>query len=78
MINSSKEADVLLKQLACPLLLICRKAELWIIGKEQGQKLYHCYPDLTKYFLQAGHRLHGEVSCYAFNFTTYLKENVLQ
>ncbi|MFB2891543.1 hypothetical protein ACE1CI_01220 [Aerosakkonemataceae cyanobacterium BLCC-F50] len=32
-----------------------------MIGKEQGKKLYHHYPDLSKYFLQAGHCAHDEV-----------------
>lgn len=32
-----------------------------MIGKEKGQKLYHDYPDLSKYFLQAGHCADDEV-----------------
>lgn len=59
--RQGEKVDVLLKELACPLLLIWGEADPWMNAKERGQKFRHYYPDLTEYFLQAGHCPHDEV-----------------
>lgn len=56
-----EKVDVLLKQLTCPLLLLWGEADPWMNARERSQKFHQYYPDLTEYFLQAGHCPHDEV-----------------
>ncbi|WP_414755135.1 alpha/beta fold hydrolase [Anabaena sp. CCY 9910] len=56
-----EKVDVLLKQLTCPLLMLWGEADPWMNARERSQKFRLYYPELTEYFLQAGHCPHDEV-----------------
>ncbi|MDM3854445.1 MAG: alpha/beta fold hydrolase [Aphanizomenon gracile PMC649.10] len=56
-----QKVDVLLKQLTCPLLLLWGEADPWIKARERSQKFHEYYPQLTEYFLTAGHCPHDEI-----------------
>lgn len=56
-----EKVDVLLSQLACPLLLLWGEADPWINARQRGAKFRQYCPQLTEYFLQAGHCPHDEV-----------------
>jgi pimeloyl-ACP methyl ester carboxylesterase len=53
--------DVLLKELRCPLLLIWGEADPWMNTQNRSPKFREYYPQLTEYFLKAGHCPHDEV-----------------
>jgi len=53
--------DLLLSQLACPLLMIWGEGDPWMNGRSRGAKFREYYPQLTEYYLQAGHCPHDEV-----------------
>ncbi|MBD2626310.1 alpha/beta fold hydrolase [Trichormus variabilis] len=55
-----EKVDVLLKQLTCPLLLLWGEADPWMKARERSQKFHQYYPQLTEYFLSAGHCPHDE------------------
>ena len=56
-----EKVDVLLQQLTCPLLLLWGEADPWMNARERSQKYRQYYPQLTEYYLQAGHCPHDEV-----------------
>ena len=56
-----EKVDVLLKQLACPLLLLWGEADPWMNARERSPKYRQYYPQLQEHFLQAGHCPHDEV-----------------
>ncbi len=56
-----EKVDVLLQQLTCPLLLLWGEADPWMNAKERSQKYRQYYPQLTEYYLRAGHCPHDEV-----------------
>ena len=56
-----EKVDRLLQQLKCPLLMIWGEADPWINVKEKGSKFRQYYPELTEYYLEAGHCPHDEV-----------------
>ena len=56
-----EKVDVLLKQLTCPLLLLWGEADPWMNAREQSPKFRRYRPELTEYFLRAGHCPHDEV-----------------
>lgn len=56
-----ERVDVLLSQLTCPLLMLWGEADPWINARDRGAKFRECYPQLTEYYLQAGHCPHDEV-----------------
>ncbi len=56
-----EKVDVLLHQLTSPLLMIWGEADPWINARERGAKFRHYHPQLTEYYLQAGHCPHDEV-----------------
>ncbi len=56
-----EKVDVLLKQLTCPLLILWGEADPWMNARERSQKFRQYYPELTEYFLTAGHCPHDEV-----------------
>ena len=56
-----EKVDVLLQQLTCPLLLLWGEADPWMNTKERSQKFRQYYPQLTEYYLKAGHCPHDEV-----------------
>lgn len=55
------KVDTLLKQLACPLLMIWGEADPWMNSRERGAKFRQHYDQLTEYYLRAGHCPHDEV-----------------
>ena len=55
------KVDVLLKQLTTPLLLLWGEADPWMKARERSQKFHEYYPQLTEYFLTAGHCPHDEI-----------------
>lgn len=55
-----EKVDVLLKQLNCPLLLLWGEADPWMKARERSQKFHEYYPQLTEYFINAGHCPHDE------------------
>jgi pimeloyl-ACP methyl ester carboxylesterase len=56
-----EKVDILLKQLTCPLLLLWGEADPWMKARERYQKFHEYYPQLTEYFLTAGHCPHDEI-----------------
>ena len=56
-----EKVDVLLQQLTCPLLLLWGEADPWMNAKERSEKFRQYYPQLTEYYLKAGHCPHDEV-----------------
>jgi len=56
-----EKVDVLLKQLTYPLLLIWGEADPWMRVRESSRKFHEYYPQLTEYFLTAGHCPHDEI-----------------
>ncbi|NJL64202.1 MAG: alpha/beta fold hydrolase [Methylacidiphilales bacterium] len=56
-----EKVDVLLKELTCPLLLLWGEADPWMNSSERSQQFRKYYPQLTEYFLKAGHCPHDEV-----------------
>ncbi len=56
-----EKVDVLLKQLTCPLLLLWGEADPWVKARARSPKFRQFSPQLTEYFLKAGHCPHDEV-----------------
>ncbi|WP_017652507.1 alpha/beta fold hydrolase [Fortiea contorta] len=56
-----EKVDLLLQQLTCDLLLLWGEADPWMNCRERSQKFRQYYPQLTEYFLTAGHCPHDEV-----------------
>jgi pimeloyl-ACP methyl ester carboxylesterase len=53
--------DVLLEQMTCPLLMLWGEGDPWMSGRTRGARFKQHYPQLTEYYLQAGHCPHDEV-----------------
>ncbi|MGA7932055.1 MAG: alpha/beta fold hydrolase [Kovacikia sp.] len=56
-----EKVDVLLGQLTCPLLMLWGEADPWINARERGAKFRSYHPQLTEYYLRAGHCPHDEI-----------------
>jgi len=56
-----EKLDTLLAQLQHPLLLLWGEADPWMRSRERGEKFRQFYPNLTEYYLQAGHCPHDEI-----------------
>lgn len=56
-----EKVDVLLEQMQCPLLMLWGEGDPWMRAKERGVKYRQYYPNLTEYYLNAGHCPHDEV-----------------
>ena len=56
-----EKVDVLLSNMQCPLLLLWGEKDPWIKAREKGVQFRQYYPQLTEYYLQAGHCPHDEV-----------------
>ena len=67
--------DVLLQQLQCPLLLLWGEGDPWMNVRDRGAAFRDYYPQLTEYYLQAGHCPHDEVP---EQVNTLLKDWILQ
>ncbi len=58
---SGQKVDLLLDQLNCPLLTLWGEADPWIKSQTRSAQFRKYYPQLTEYFLKAGHCPHDEV-----------------
>ncbi|MGL5083512.1 MAG: alpha/beta fold hydrolase [Microcoleaceae cyanobacterium] len=58
---SGDPVDVLLNRLQCPLLLLWGEGDPWMDCRSRSVKFHQHYPQLTEYFLQAGHCPHDEI-----------------
>ncbi|UBF24367.1 alpha/beta fold hydrolase [Kovacikia minuta CCNUW1] len=56
-----EKVDVLLGQLSCPLLMLWGEADPWINARNRGAKFRSYHPQLTEYYLRAGHCPHDEI-----------------
>lgn len=56
-----EKIDVLLSQMSCPLLMLWGEADPWMNSQERSAKFRQHYPQLTEYFIRAGHCPHDEV-----------------
>ena len=56
-----EKIDVLLNRLTCPLLMLWGEADPWMNARERGAKFKQYCPQLTEYYLKAGHCPHDEV-----------------
>jgi pimeloyl-ACP methyl ester carboxylesterase len=56
-----EKVDVLLNQLNVPLLMLWGEADPWINARDRGAKFRSYHPQLTEYYLQAGHCPHDEI-----------------
>ena len=56
-----EKVDVLLSQMLCPLLLLWGEKDPWINARDRGSKFREYYPQLTEYYLEAGHCPHDEI-----------------
>lgn len=56
-----EKVDILLTQLQCPLLMLWGEGDPWMNARERGAKFRQYYPQLTEYYLKAGHCPHDEV-----------------
>ncbi|NJO41340.1 MAG: alpha/beta fold hydrolase [Cyanobacteria bacterium CRU_2_1] len=59
--TQGEKNDILLGQMTCPLLVLWGEGDPWINARKQGTKFRQHYPQLTEYYLQAGHCPHDEV-----------------
>ncbi|MGJ3248018.1 MAG: alpha/beta fold hydrolase [Elainellaceae cyanobacterium] len=53
--------DALLQRLSCPLLMLWGEGDPWMNVRKRGAMFRQHYPQLTDYYLQAGHCPHDEV-----------------
>ncbi len=56
-----EKVDILLNQMQCPLLLLWGEKDPWIDTRDRGIKFRQYYPQLTEYYLEAGHCPHDEI-----------------
>lgn len=56
-----EKVDSLLSRLKCPLLMLWGEADPWMNSRERSVKFRQYYPQLTEYFLRAGHCPHDEI-----------------
>ncbi len=59
--SQGEKVDVLLRQLTCPLLMLWGEADPWINARERGARFRRYHPQLTEYYLRAGHCPHDEI-----------------
>lgn len=59
--RQGETVDKLLGQLTCPLLMLWGQGDPWMNCPERSGKFRQYYPQLTEYFLNAGHCPHDEV-----------------
>ncbi|MDJ0553866.1 MAG: alpha/beta fold hydrolase [Microcoleaceae cyanobacterium MO_207.B10] len=58
---AGEKVDILLSQLECPLLMLWGEGDPWINCQTRSAQFRKYYPQLTEYFLTAGHCPHDEV-----------------
>lgn len=59
--SQGEKVDVMLEAMQCPLLILWGEKDPWINAKDRGQKFREHYPQLTEYYLKAGHCPHDEI-----------------
>jgi pimeloyl-ACP methyl ester carboxylesterase len=59
--QGGEKVDTLLQQLTCPLLLLWGEGDPWVNARDRSQQFRRYYPELSEYFLNAGHCPHDEV-----------------
>jgi pimeloyl-ACP methyl ester carboxylesterase len=59
--TQGEKNDILLGQMDCPLLMIWGEGDPWMQARQRGAQFRQFYPNLTEYYLQAGHCPHDEV-----------------
>ncbi|GAB4525361.1 MAG: alpha/beta fold hydrolase [Pleurocapsa sp.] len=65
-----EKVDVLLSQMQCPLLMLWGEADPWMNAQARGVKFRQYYPQLTEYYLKAGHCPHDEIPEQVNNLVT--------
>lgn len=58
---AGEKVDQLLQHLTCPLLTLWGEGDPWMNVRDRSQKFRQYYPQLTEYFLKAGHCPHDEI-----------------
>ncbi|MBF2058217.1 MAG: alpha/beta fold hydrolase [Cyanobacterium sp. T60_A2020_053] len=53
--------DDLLRQLSCPLLMLWGEKDPWMKTRERGARFKEFCPNLTEFYLEAGHCPHDEI-----------------
>jgi pimeloyl-ACP methyl ester carboxylesterase len=56
-----EKIDVLLSKMQCPLLMLWGEGDPWIDARAKGLQFRQYYPQLTEYYLKAGHCPHDEI-----------------
>jgi pimeloyl-ACP methyl ester carboxylesterase len=56
-----EKIDVLLSKMQCPLLMLWGEGDPWIDARAKGRQFRQYYPQLTEYYLKAGHCPHDEI-----------------
>lgn len=56
-----EKIDILLQQMTCPLLMLWGENDPWIDAQSRGAKFRQYYPNLTEFYLKAGHCPHDEI-----------------
>ena len=56
-----EKIDVLLAKMRCPLLMLWGESDPWINARARGARFKQYYPQLTEYYLKAGHCPHDEI-----------------
>ncbi|MGK7941334.1 MAG: alpha/beta fold hydrolase [Crocosphaera sp.] len=56
-----KTVDSLLQELSHPLLMLWGEKDPWMNAQQRGEKYRQYYPNLTEYYLEAGHCPHDEI-----------------
>ncbi len=56
-----EKIDVLLSKMQSPLLMLWGEADPWMDARAKGLKFRQYYPQLTEYYLKAGHCPHDEI-----------------
>lgn len=59
--SPGQKNDILLSQMSCPLLMLWGQGDPWVNSRARGARFRQHYPQLTEYYLQAGHCPHDEV-----------------
>ena len=65
-----EKIDVLLGQMNCPLLMLWGENDPWIKASERGIQFRRHYPQLSEYYLKAGHCPHDEIPEQVNNLVT--------
>ncbi len=59
--SQGEKIDILLGSMSCSLLMLWGESDPWIDARARGVKFREYYPQLTEYYLKAGHCPHDEI-----------------